>query len=640
MKQSLLSLQILILSSLSLTVWSDLCAQAEDYEIRLDFGHRWEAGFRGSRDQYRSQIDLGEGPKLFSGDLLLSLDSGWADRLELRMHSWGGEPYNTARLFMGKAGVYELRFDYFKAEYFSSIPSFANPFFQQGLPSQHRFDTFRRNLGVELKLIPGRNVSPFFTYRRASHGGGADTTFATDADEFQTGADLSQSSDDLGGGVDIQVSRMALRIEQGWTWFRDETSFRADGLQDGNLPGTFLGRQVFATGQEGANDFRGSSPYSRAFASFYARPDLDFRGAFTYRLGRFDNAFRESLSGNFFSRTQRAFFHSQQSQFASSAKSPSFSAEGQVSWRPFSFLEITEKLRTRRFHVAGELFAQETLIDVDPLLSPVLIPELTSQASDSTRFAYLQDLQELTATVRPNAWLRLRAGHRFDRRKLELDQLHSWNRNILILGGGVSFLNRHHFDADYELGRTDRAILRLDPVDFDRIRIKGRSRPLESLEIRGSVLLFDHENDVAGLDLTAENRDASIEVAWAPLHRLSLSAHYARQRWTNELIFIEPQTFLADRFAFREKTSAGGLHTSLLLVRGSRLHLGYNGFSVSGDFPLNYHQPSAMIEVPLTETLEFYGRWNHYGYNEKLNVFPQDFGTHLVVAGFRVLLSK
>lgn len=640
MKQSLLSLQILILSSLSLTVWSDLCAQAEDYEIRLDFGHRWESGFRGSRDQYRSQIDLGEGPKLFSGDLLLSLNSGWADRLELRMHSWGGEPYNTARLLLGKAGVYELRFDYFKAEYFSSIPSFANPFFQQGLPSQHRFDTFRRNLGLELKLIPNRSVSPFFSYRRASHGGGADTTFATDADEFQTGADLKQSSDDFGGGVDIRFSRLALRLEQGWSWFRDDTRFRAEGEQAGNLPGNFLGRPVIATDHIGFNEFRGSSPYSRAFASYYAHPNLDLRGAFTYRLGRFDNVFIEALSGNLFSLSQRAFFRTQQTVNFSAAKSPSLSAEGQASWRPFPALEITEKLRTRRFHVAGELFAQELLSDVDPLLSPVLIPELTSQSTDSSRFAFVQDLQELTGIVRPNSWLRLRAGHRYDRRTLELDRRHSWNRNILILGGGVSFRNRHHFDADYELGRTNRAVLRMDPVDFDRIRLRGRTRPLESLEIRGSLLLFDHENDLPGLDLSTENRDASVDVAWAPLDRLSLSANFARQQWSNEVIFIEPQTFLADRFFFREKTSAGGLHASLLLVRGSRLHLGYNGFSVSGDFPLNYHQPSAMIEVPITETIELYGRWNHYGYNEKLLTPFQDFGTHLIVAGFRVQLRK
>ncbi len=83
---------------LFLSTWA--YAQNEQYRFNLDFGNRWKSGFSGNEDLYRSHIDLGEGPKLFAGDFSFFAPNNsnrFFDRLELRMDSWGGEPYNTAR---------------------------------------------------------------------------------------------------------------------------------------------------------------------------------------------------------------------------------------------------------------------------------------------------------------------------------------------------------------------------------------------------------------------------------------------------------------------------------------------------------------------------------------------------------------
>jgi hypothetical protein len=47
----------------------------------------------------------------------------------------------------------------------------------------------------------------------------------------------------------------------------------------------------------------------------------------------------------------------------------------------------------------------------------------------------------------------------------------------------------------------------------------------------------------------------------------------------------------------------------------------------------------ARLELPIGERLTAYGQWNYYDYKEKVSLFPQDYQTHLVVLGFRVVLG-
>ena len=91
------------------------------------------------------------------------------------MNSWGGEPYNTARVRAVKAGIYELRFDYQNVAYFNSVPFFANPLFEQGnLESQHQFDISQRFARVEQRRARFRNCT---VCHREIHGSNVDPAF-------------------------------------------------------------------------------------------------------------------------------------------------------------------------------------------------------------------------------------------------------------------------------------------------------------------------------------------------------------------------------------------------------------------------------------------------------------------------------
>jgi hypothetical protein len=192
--------------------------------------------------------------------------------------------------------------------------------------------------------------------------------------------------------------------------------------------------------------------------------------------------------------------------------------------------------------------------------------------------------------------------------------------------------------VDYELGRTNQPILRTDPLDFNRLRIKGRYSPFEALEISGNMRLFDHDNDL--LAYTSRNRGYTLEFNYSPTARMSFGGQWTRSELNTEIPYVVPQDFSIDTFRFRELGNYGNLFVSLGLVRNSRLNLGYSVWGNSGNFPVNYHQPFAKLEVPLGERYVVYGEWNYHGYNEKVAFMPQDYRVHLATLGFRVALGN
>src|SRR5262249_25551838 len=94
----------------------------------IDFGYRWVTDVRGNFQQYRSVVNLAEGPKLFGVDFTLTDPKHRLfDRLDARAYGWGGDPYNTAHVNARKQGIYDFNFDYRNIAYFNAVPTFANP---------------------------------------------------------------------------------------------------------------------------------------------------------------------------------------------------------------------------------------------------------------------------------------------------------------------------------------------------------------------------------------------------------------------------------------------------------------------------------------------------------------------------------
>ncbi len=615
----------------------------ENYRFTLDFGYRWKAGFRGSQDLYRSQLNYGAGVKLFAGDFFISAPQGgsrYFDRFELKMNSWGGEPYNTAQFRAVKTGLYELRFDYQNADYFNAIPAFANPAFGQGnLQTQHKYDIAQRFARIQLTLRPGKHLSPFLAYERAGRRGPVRTTLAADGDEFQLRSNVDTHSDDFRFGAEVSFSRFSLLLEQGFRWYRDDSSFDASGFQQGNSTRRIFGRDVTLNKYAGRNHVKARIPFSNGVAVYQPSDSLSLQAKVSYSIADLDSSFTDQIAGTFFSTPLTAFYSSSAQQTVGSVKKPNLFGDFSAEWQPFDKFRLIERVNIRRFHVSGSALANSTFLQVEPVLEQEIIDRLQTSKPFETFLSMDSDTQELQGLFYATPRFVLRVGHRYERKEVKLDQRFSWGRNVLTSGIAYDFSARNRIAADYEFGRTNQPIVRTDPANFHRLRMRGKFSPFEALEIDGSITLFDNDDRLNSIDFTSRDRDYALQVNYAPTRRVAVSADYQRSSIRTNLLFIVPQTFLADRSLYREKGDYASLFLSFTLVRNATLNLGYSVWGTVGNFPINYHRPTARLEMPFGNRLVAYGQWNYYDYNEKLSLFPQDYRAHLVVFGFRVALD-
>ena len=159
-------------------------------------------------------------------------------------------------------------------------------------------------------------------------------------------------------------------------------------------------------------------------------------------------------------------------------------------------------------------------------------------------------------------------------------------------------------------------------------------------QLSGSVTLFDNNDDIPEIDFASRQRNYALQFTYTPVPRISISGAYERSSIVSDLLFVVPQSFQADRSIYAERGDYANMFLSLLLLRNARLDVGYSVSGTVGNFPMNYHQPMARLEIPLGERFIAYGQWSYYDYKEKVSLFPQDYQTHLIVLGFRVELDS
>ncbi|MFZ0429806.1 MAG: hypothetical protein WAO20_16945 [Acidobacteriota bacterium] len=650
---------LLVLVSLGLQARAQDAQSKDELRLDLDFGYRWKVLFRGSEDLYRSQINLREGPTLFSGDLFYAPAPGtnpYLDRFELRLGDLGDEPYKTGQLRIAKNGKYEFTFNFLDADYFSSIPSFANPLFGSGdLVSQHRQDTSLRNVGFELSLLPGKSLSPQIAYQRTTRSGDVHTSLAADGDEFLVHERLRFSSDDLRLGLLLKRERISLLVEQGGRWYRDRSPFDASSFQPGNSPNPLVGEQIYLDSYHATQDVKSRIiPYSVLRLTFDPLPTLRFKARAAYSQADFRTNYYQDMVGNFFSYPSlRAFYTGLESDSSGRFKTPNLMVDVSAEWQALPRLTFIEHYRARRSHISGSGLTSSLYSNVDFL---GFEPDQAQYALESLIESILgqgYDRQQVEAQFFVMPRLMVRVGHRYERRQYDFNLINvegpvepppfynrgnfELKRNVVIVGGSYRASGRNRVAVDYEHGWADRPIFRTDVTDYDKLRIQGRISPSEKLEFTGIVNLFDNQDDF--VDFNSENRTYSLQFNYRPMDWFGFSGQWDRSDFKTTIPYRIPQNFSIALSEFRELSNYGNVFIDLGLIRHSTLSLGYSVWGNSGTFPVNFHQPVARLEVPVGERFSVYGQWNYYDYNEKVTLYPQDYRAHLAILGIRVHLE-
>ena len=595
----------------------------------MDVGYRWRTGVGGNFDAYRSVVDLGSGPKLLEADFsLMDPDARWFDRVDVRAHNWGDDPYSTAHVSARKHSVYEFVADYRNMAYFNALPSFANPLLGRGvLLNERSFDIRRRLASLQLELKPGSRIVPYVGYERSSGYGRGVTTFVSDANEYPVPNLIRDSNDTYRGGVRFEFGRFHATGEIGGTAFKDDQQvFDASPIPSlGNREALFLGQRLFLTDLQQSYGIRGSGMFSRVLFTSNAFKWLDLFGNFLYSRPETETNYQQFNEGNFVISSSALFLTAQQFALSTRARMPHISGSAGAEIRPLPRTRVMVSWLTDRLENRG-----------------------TDSFNSLLRNEYNQS--DVDVIVDATRQVTLRGGYRY-----------VWGdaRNVItpsfgLLSAESAELKRHvgkggftyrpaarlSISADLEAAASSRVYFRTSLNDYQRMRLRARYQATNTLMFSADTSLLNNQNPAPGIDYDFLSRNSSISILWTPAaaKRIVLQGSYSRSTIRSDIAYIVPQFFERERSFYRDNAHVvdGSVDLVLPAYAGMTPRLSFGGafFFSSGSRPTEHYQPLGSLTVPLTRSLSWISEWRYHGFGETFYGF-EAFRTHLITTGLR-----
>lgn len=618
-------------------------AQPDAWSGSLDLRNRWVTDVGGSSQAYRSVVNLGEGPRLFDGDLHFSRPGArWADDAYLTLNSWGGDPYNTARFGAEKKGLYDLRADYRNIAYFNNLPSFANPLLDSGVTlSQRAYDINRRQFDVDLHLWPGSRWSPFANLSRSSGDGRGVTTFVSDADEFAVNADIEDRLLTARAGLAASGRRWSATVEQGVSDLADSQAVYWNGASNpGNRRTPFVGRDLALDRLSQRYAVDGSGLFSRAIVQAQPWSRLSVTGQFLYSQPKIDATQQSDAEGQLVYLPYLASYSLLSEQSVSQAGRPRPSGNWSTELRVNRRVRIVQSWYTDRFHVAGSAALTQLLN---------ITPELAVEDASAQRLELRHSQNQTDLLFEPERRFTIRAGHRyawgeavttppeFDLR-LEPKTHATMRRHAALASAAARLLEgRLRMGAQAEYSPGSRAYFRGALDRYQREKLHASFRLPASLTLQGSFTNFRNRNDDPEIDLETDSRQFSAGFSWTPpgSRDVSVLADYTRSSLSSRILTVQLPFFGTGFANYRDDGHAGSLYFQSVLARGARLKAGGALFIGSGSRPTRFYTPQVEFDGRVSERVRWVGEWKWYGFSER--IYPlENFRAHTVSAGLRV----
>ncbi len=606
----------------------------------VDFGFRVHTDISGNAGVYRTTVNLGEGAKLFGLDLhYLSPTRKYVDRVNIFATGWGGDPYSTARLDATKERTYDLHIDYKNIAYFNFLPSFANPFLATGgLMTERGYDIRRRMFDAELRLRPTTRFSPYIAFSSDGGDGSGITTFVTNSNEYPVSNNLHDGSRRVRGGVNVELSKFHLTVEEGGTWFKDDDGTSINHQELGNRTTPIAGQALFLNGETQFYRVRGNGAFTKALATFTPFPWLDLSGQFLYSNPSVTTNYNNTAFGNFVDPATLQFFASQSNIAFSSANQPHSSGAFYAELRPSSRIRILESVTVDRLPVtSAQVLTQLTSAFTTPLLS---------SGTDSLRITYNRNQTEAIVEIAP--WLSLRGGFRnvWGDARVRAPQVNgtdtelgTLNQNVLLAGAMIRVAQKLRVTLDTEIGSTYKNYFRTSLHDYEKGTARVRYQALTSLSLTASLSALYNENPTPGVNYDFRSRAASLGFSWNPNNakRYTILGDYTLSSLKTSLPYFLP-TGESDVSRYRDNANTATLLFDCAARGGKyapRFSLGGSIFKSSGSRPSTYAQPMARLSMPLHEHASLFSEWRYYGLGERYYQY-EGFRTHVFMVGLRL----
>ncbi|HWC99995.1 MAG TPA: hypothetical protein VG456_24715 [Candidatus Sulfopaludibacter sp.] len=614
----------------------------------IDFGYRWLTNVNGNFQQYRSVVNLGEGPKLFGVDLTIQdPKKRLFDRLDARAYGWGGDPYSTAHVEMRKAKVYDLNVDYRNIAYFNAVPSFANPSAPQGFDEQS-FDLHRRNVSATLDFNPGGHILPYLAFERNSgYGHGIETFVNESSNEYPVNTLFRDSTDNFRGGLRVEFNRFHITVEQGGTRFKDDDQAldRINELGDRTTP--LFGQTLQLTGLNQAYGIRGTSTYTKFLGTLHATSNMDFYAQVLYSQPKTDVNFNELAAGNFAQINSLLFYSNQITVGTGAANQPHTTANIGYEIRLFhNHLRFLYSGMTDRYHDDASPFVIQSFTGFSTAAGATPVPTVATALNYGQKVNYNQQQFDLVYDL--GSKITLRGGARVvtgDATVLagQLSQtgdLVSGKLNRIVGLGGLTYRASQKLtvNLDYEGASSDNIYFRTSLNNYSKGRARAKYQFNQALGLQARFTVLDNQNPDPSIKYDFRSRDNAISLFWTPKggKLVSLMGEYDRSTLQSSIsylgLFLSPQTSL---YRDNAHSATAALNLTLPGLVPAKLTVGGSLFISNGSRSTQYYQPLARLSLPIGKHVYWNTDWQYYGYGEQMYLF-EAFRTHVFQTGLRL----
>jgi hypothetical protein len=600
-------------------------------------GYRTMTDIRGSFEEYRSVVDLGEGPKLL--DLSFSIQDPKKrlfDRIDAWASGWGDDPYTTAHVNARKQGIYDFSFDYRNMAFFDAVPSFANPSAPAGFDEQS-FDMHRRS------------ITPYLAFDRNSGYGNGIETWTQDANNtYPVPTMLRDSTNNYRGGLRFEYNHFHVTLEQGGTTYKDDDQAHDSTYQPGDVTTPLLGETLDLTSLNQAYGIRGSSMYSRALLTANPTSWLDVYGQFLYSEPKTDVHYAEIAGGSFLDLASLVFYSGQVAMGTGTANQPHTTSNLGFELRPFRRLRILESWMTDRYHDAASPLVAEQI-----LLTPITVGLSTLTALNSVQYVNYNQ-QQVEAILEVSKRITLRGGYRYvwgdaqvlaselsQAGTMEAGQLH---RNVALAGFSYRASEKLWVSLDYEGASSDNVYFRTSLNDYQKGRARARYQATKSLALQANFQVLNNRNPASDIRYDARNRANALTIFWTPNSSkwVSVMAEYDRSTLSSSIAYLTLPFLGGATSSYRDNahTATSAVDLALPGIKGAKLTLGGSlfisaGFISAESRPTHYYQPLVRLALPIVKNVYWNTDWQYYGFADAFYAYD-GFRTHIFTTGIRI----
>lgn len=628
----------------------------------------------GNADKYRSDLNYTPGFRVFDSSLLMKAREGEGiafDSLSISSFGWGlgggdhrgNDPNRSLRINAEKSKAYRFDANYRRFDYFNNLRNFAL--------NQHTSDTEYRQGDFDLTLMPNNEKLRInLGYSLSRNSGPSIFTYDYARDEFPIIAPTRYASNEYRVGADAKLGVFDLSFQQGWRFFKDDTTYLITTPQAGN---NTINTSVLTTFHRDLPT-RGSTPFTRLSAHTFLGKMLDFTGRYIYSSSKTEFSLFETITGRDASGNNITL---DRFNITGNAKKPNGMGDIGVTLFVNDRVRISDTFRVNNFRINGGDALLEGLFRTRPtqfgetVLPPVTVDTLSLRTTKYRRFL---NLLEGDFDILPR--LSLHFGYRFTDRRIELatqdvnnitgvatdpeGEVFTNFTDTFIFGFKAKPARGWSLYFDMERGSSDNVFTRIANYDFTNLRLRSIIRPSSKLSINASFVSRDNTNPSVNIDgkdfgVDVNSRIFTGTVDWTPNQKFYLSSGYNYTHLVSqaEVVFFLPSSvratglsryFMKDNFAF--------INTYVEMHPRARLYAGYRfhkdpgqedrvGFPtvLIGSYPYQFQSPEVRLQFKLRSRMDWIAGYQYYDFKEKF-VNNQFYQAHLPYTSLRFYFGR